>query len=134
MSIELIAGVAAALFVALAAFQVVLAFGAPFGNLVYGGRAAADGEPLPTRWRIASAFAAVILLGFAWVMLARGGVVETGLDQTVLTVLAWIVVAYMALNTAANLASRNPIERYVFGGATAVLVVLGAIVAASGPA
>lgn len=133
MSVEVIAVITAILFVGLAAFQVLLAFGAPFGHLVYGGRFAEEGQPLPTRWRIASAVAAVVLLGFAWVMLARGGVISTGVDDLVLTVLAWMVVAYMAINTAANLAGRHPIERYVFGGITGLLVVLGAIVAAAGP-
>lgn len=133
MTVEILASIAAALFVGLAAFQVVLALGAPFGHYAYGGRVADPGEPLPGRWRVASAVAAVILLGFAWVMLARGGVITTTLDESVLTVLAWMVVAYMALNTAANLAAPHPIERYVFGSITGVLVILGAIVAAAGP-
>lgn len=133
MDVELLAGLAGALFVALAGFQVVLALGAPFGHLVYGGRVAEPGESLPPRWRAASALAAVILLGFAWVVLARGGVIEAGVDETVLTVLCWMVVAYMAINTAANLSARDPVERYVLGGITGALVILCAIVAAAGP-
>jgi hypothetical protein len=133
MSVGTVATVAALLFVGLAAFQVAVALGAPFGHIVYGGRFADPGQPLPPRWRAASAVAALVLLGFAWVMLARGGVIDTSLSETLLTVLAWMVVAYMALNTAANLAARSPIERYVFGGITGVIVVLGSIVAAAGP-
>ena len=134
MSVETVATIVAVLFVGLALFQVAVALVAPFGHIVYGGRFAAPGERLPTRWRVASGVAAVILLGFAWVMLARGGVIDTGLSETVLAVLAWVVVAYMALNTAANLTARSPIERYVFGGITGVIVVLGSVVAAAGPA
>ncbi len=133
MTVEVLAALAGALFVGLAGFQVVLALGAPYGHLVYGGRVAEQGEPLPPRWRAGSALASVILLVFAWIVLARGGVIETGVDQTVLTVLCWMVVAYMAINTAANLAARHPVERYLLGGITGVLVILCSIVAAAGP-
>jgi len=40
----------------------------------------------------------------------------------------------MAINSAANFASKNTIERYVLGGTSLVLVVLCSIVAANGPA
>ena len=133
MDIETIALIAAVLFGLLAALQVALALGAPLGHIVYGGRVASAGEPLPGAWRVASGAAALVLVGFAWIILARGGVLTTGVSSTVVTVLAWMVVAYMAINTAMNLASRDPIERYLLGGATAVLVGLCAIVAAAGP-
>ena len=134
MNVEAIAWVAATLFGLLALFQVALALGAPLGAYVYGGRIALDDGRLPTKWRVASAAAALILLGFAWVILARAGVIGTSLDETLLLVLSWMVVAYMALNTAGNLTGKTNIERYVFGGITMVLVVLCAIVAAAGPA
>ena len=134
MNVEAVAWVAATLFGLLALFQVALALGAPLGAYVYGGRVALDDGRLPTKWRVASAAASLILLGFAWVILARAGVIETSLDETLLLVLSWMVVAYMALNTAGNLAGKTNIERYVFGGITMVLVVLCAIVAAAGPA
>ena len=133
MNVETIAWIAAALFGVMALFQVALALGAPWGAHVYGGRVADDDGRLPGAWRAASAAAALILLGFAWVILARAGVIATSIDETLLTVLSWMVVAYMALNTAGNLAGKSPIERYVFGGMTLVLVILCAIVAAAGP-
>jgi uncharacterized membrane protein SirB2 len=101
---------------------------------VYGGRAVEDDGTLPGRWRAASAAAAVVLLLFGWVMLARSGVVETSLDETLLTVLAWMVVAYMAINAAMNFASKDSLERWLFGSVTVALVVLCSIVAAAGPA
>jgi len=133
MDIETIAVIAAVLFGLLAALQMALALGAPLGNIVYGGRVASAGDALPGPWRIASGAAALVLVGFAWIILARGGVLTTSVSSTVVTVLAWMVVAYMAINTAMNLASRDRIERYLLGGVTAVLVVLCAIVAAAGP-
>jgi hypothetical protein len=132
--VESVALLAAALFVGLALFQAALALGAPWGAHVYGGRATADDGTLPGKWRAASAAGAVVLLLFSWVMLARGGVVETSLDETLLTVLAWMVVAYMAINTAMNFASKDSLERWLFGSATVVLVILCSIVAAAGPA
>jgi hypothetical protein len=75
----------------------------------------------------------VVLLAFGWVMLVRGGVLSSSLDERFVTVLAWMVVAYMALNTAMNFASRDPVERWLMGSVTAVLVVLCAVVAAAGP-
>ena len=76
----------------------------------------------------------VILLGFAWVVLARAGILDTSIDQRYLSVATWAIVAYMAINTTANFASKNKTERYLMGGASLVLVVLCSIVAASGPA
>ena len=134
MDIETIAWIAAVLFAGMALFQLALALGAPLGEHAYGGRFADDAGRLPGTWRVASAVASLILLGFAWVILARAGVIATSINETLLTVLAWMVVAYMALNTAGNFAGKSPIERYVFGGITLVLVVLCAIVAAAGPA
>ena len=133
MDVGVLATIAAVLFGMLALFQVALALGAPLGGVVYGGRVAGRGESLPGPWRIASAVAAFVLVGFAWVILARAAIVETDLGSTAITVLAWMVVAYMAINTAMNLASRDPIERYLLGGVAAVLVVVCAIVAAAGP-
>jgi hypothetical protein len=130
---ESIAAICAVLFGSLALFQLSLALGARAGQIVFGGRVAdADGR-LPQKWRAVSGIAAIILFGFALVVLARAGVVETSIDQRYLTVATWAIVAYMAIDSAANLASKNFVERYVMGGVSLVLVVLCSIVAASGP-
>jgi hypothetical protein len=132
--VESVAVVAAALFAGIALFQIAVALGAPWGAHVYGGRAVTDDGTLPGKWRVASGAAAVVLLLFGWVMLARGGVVETSVDDTLITVLAWMVVAYMAINAAVNFASKDPLERWLFGSVTVALVILCSIVAAAGPA
>jgi hypothetical protein len=132
--VETVALVAAVLFVLLALFQLAVALGVPWGAHVYGGRQARDDGSLPSKWRVSSAVAALILLGFAWVILARAGVLIVGINEIALTVLAWMVVAYMAINTAANLASKDSVERWLMGSITLVLVVLCAVVAAAGPA
>lgn len=131
--VETVAVVAALLFVLLALFQLALALGVRWGAHAYGGRVVRDDGSLPTKWRVSSAVAALILIGFGWVILARGGVLVVAVNELALTVLAWMVVAYMAINTAANLASKDPVERWLMGSMTLVLVVLCAIVAAAGP-
>lgn len=132
--VETVALIVAALFAVLAFFQIALAFGAPWGAHVYGGRVSNADGTLPRKWRLASGAAAIILLVFGWVMLARGGVVTSDVSETLLTVLAWMVVAYMAINTAMNFASKDRVERWFFGSISALLVVLCAVVAAAGQA
>lgn len=132
MDTTILAWFAAILFAVLAVFQLALAAGAPFGNVVYGGRKALPDNRLPRGLRIASVFASLILLGFAWIMLARAGAISTQVSETVIAIASWFVVAYMALNTAGNLMAAHWFERWVMGGITALLVVVCAIVAAAG--
>ena len=126
--------VAAVLFGLLAVFQAALALGAPAGAYVLGGRVATEDGRLPTPYRIGAAVASVVLLAFAVVILARAGVVHTSLDERFLTIASWAIVAYMAINTAMNLAASTKIERFGFGAVSGILVVLCSIVAAAGPA
>jgi hypothetical protein len=132
--VETVALIAAALFILVALFQVALALGVPWGAHAYGGRLTQDDGTLPSKWRFASGVAAVVLIGFAWVTLARAGVVSSDISDRLLTVLAWIVVAYMAINSAINLASKDATERWVMGSVSVALVVLCSVVAAAGPA
>lgn len=133
MTVEILATTAAVLFGGVALFQLALALGVPWGTFAYGGRAVGEDGTLPSTYRFASAATAVVLVLFAVVILTRGGVIGTSGDSTFVTVMSWVVVAFMALNTPANLMGKHWIEKYVFGGITAVLVVLCAIVAAAGP-
>lgn len=119
--------IAAILFVGMAAFQVALALGAPLGQHVLGGRTAGT---LPTRLRVASAIAAVILAGAAVIVLARAAVL--GWPAAVVGLLApacWVIAGYMALNTLGNLKSKSRLERTVFALMTAVLAILCGYVA-----
>jgi hypothetical protein len=119
------ATLAAAVFSAVALFQLALALGAPWGDAAYGGQAAdADGR-LPARFRGMSALAAVFLVAAAVIVLAQGGVIEvSGVSDGTLTAITWALAAMMGLNTLANLASTNRLERVFLGGATAFLALL----------
>jgi hypothetical protein len=118
--------VATTLFAAMAAFQATLAAGAPLGAHVLGGRYPGA---LPPRLRAFSGFAAVILLGFALVMLARAGVIIWPGIAGFLVPTAWAIAGFLALNTLGNLASKSSFERTVLAATTAVLAVLCGFVA-----
>lgn len=133
MGVETAAIAAAVLFGVMALFQVALALGVPWGAYAFGGRAVRDDGILPAGYRAASGVTAVVLVFFAVVMLTRGGVIGDSGDSTWVTVLSWVIVAFMAINTPMNLMGKHWIEKYVFGGITLVLVVLCSIVAAVGP-
>lgn len=133
MDVATVAIAAAVLFAAVALFQLALALGAPLGAFANGGRATRDDGTLPPSYRLSSAVSAVLLVIFAVVILVRGGAIGASGGGTLVTVMSWVVVAFMAVNTATNLMGRHWVERYVFGGVTAVLVVLCSIVAVAGP-
>ena len=120
---------AAALFLAMAAFQASLAFGAPLGAHVLGGR---HQGVLPNRLRAFSAIAAAILVGGALVILARAGAIGWPAGATgLLAPASWAIAAFLVLNTLGNLASKSRLERTVFAATTAALAVLSAYVALS---
>ena len=123
------AALAAALFLGMAVFQASLAFGAPFGAHVLGGR---HPGTLPNRLRAFSAIAAAILVVGAVVILARAGVIGWPVGATGLLVpAAWAIAAFMLLNTLGNLSSKSRLERTVFAAVTGALAVLSAYVALS---
>ena len=128
---EIAAVVATILILAVAGFQLALALGAPWGGVAWGGT---DEGRLPRRRRIASAISAVALVVVGYLVLAKADVINAAwIPSPGLTIAAWVVVGLLLLNTLANLNSRSRFERVVFGGTTAVLVVLCAYVALTGP-
>ena len=123
----LAATLAAAGFLVIAAFQLLLALGAPLGRAAYGGRNAV----LSPRLRRASAVAVVIWLLAAVVILGAGGVVAVPLPDVVLGIGPWVLVVLSVLGTIVNLASSSPWERFGWAPFSAALAVLSFIVASS---
>jgi hypothetical protein len=121
------ATIAAAGFLVIAAFQLLLAFGAPLGRAAYGGQ---NAELSPV-FRRTSAGAVVIWVLAAVVMLGRGGVMAVPLPDVVLDVGAWLLVVLSAIGTVVNLASSSPWERFGWAPFSAVLAVLAYVVATS---
>jgi hypothetical protein len=120
---------AAALFVSLAAFEIALAAGAPWGKAAWGGGEANLNQGL----RIASVVSAAVDVGFALVVARRGGHrLWAPLPQRWLPAAVWILAAYSALGTLLNAASRSPIERALMVPTSLSLAVLCACVAVFG--
>ena len=115
---------AAVLLAGVAAFQVALAAGAPWGRMSYGGQADTVDGVLPGSYRSMSAAAAVILIFAAWIVLARAGVVASGpLSAGFLRVGVWVIFAYLILNTVMNLTSSHAGERFGMGAITLISAV-----------
>ena len=118
------------LLVAVAAVQVGLALGAPFGHISWGGK---HHGRLPDKLRIGSGIAAVVLLLAALIVLAKGGLVGwSPIPEAWLTAATGIIAAFMVLNTLGNVSSESRFEKIVFAPSTAILVILLVIVALTG--
>jgi hypothetical protein len=110
---------------ALAVFQGALVLGAPLGRFAWGGQH----RVLPTKLRAGSVAAVLIYGVMAAVVLARADLWRQELSETMLRTATWVVVAYLLLGVAGNLASRSKSERMVMAPVSAVLGVLTAVVA-----
>ena len=128
---EAAAILAALLLAVVAAFQLALVFGAPWGDHVYGGRAETDNGRLSPRYRAMSAVAVPLLLLSAAIVLSRAGVVGWFGSEGWVTVAVWVVFGYLVLNTIANLASKSRVERIGMGSLTAVAAICTLVVALS---
>ena len=86
----------------------------------------------PTVYRAMSAGSALVLVFAAWIVFARSGAGLAGpLGDGLLEWGTWVIFGFLVLNTLANLASRNPTERWLMGSITSVAAVLCLIVALS---
>jgi hypothetical protein len=101
---------------AFALFQLALAFGAPFGQIAWGGSSAV--LPMSLRW--SSAGACVYLLAAAAIMEVRAGDWGRGLPVLPFVIFNIFLAAQLLLNTLANLATQTAGERFGMGTASAL--------------
>ena len=120
------AWIAVALLTALAGLQACVAAGAPWGRFVWGGRH----KVLPRHLRIGSALSVALYAGFAWLLLARAGVLAGG-SGAFAAVATWVLFGYFSAGVVMNLASRSPAERWTMAPACAALALLTWVVAAA---
>jgi hypothetical protein len=122
--------IAAVGFGVIAAFQLAIALGAPFGRASWGGTHVAE---LPIELRIASGVAVGVYVLAAHVVLARAGVVHSPLSAEALRRGTWVIVGLSAVGSLMNFASPSDWERLLWGPFALVLTVLCFLVARSGP-
>jgi hypothetical protein len=105
-----VAGIVAVVLLAVVeVFQIALAFGAPLGKASWGGKH--DGV-LPTRLRIASGVAAVIVYPLIILLvLAASGLIDSSLTEGTRRVGMWVLTALFVLGALSNFVSRSKIER-----------------------
>lgn len=117
-----------------AVFQAALALGLPLGEATLGGRAPHVDGVLSGWLRLVPAISAAVLLGAAWIVLVRAGVVSGGpLSDVLVLRTTWGLVGFLALNTVGNLAAPHPVERWVMGSLTIAIVALVGVVALRAP-
>jgi hypothetical protein len=124
------ATVGAVLIACVAAFQLALALGAPYGDAVFGGRAPTESGVLTRPFRVLAVLQAVVLGLFGWVLLARTDLVSIPLlGARSLIWVTWGILVFLVLNTVANFSAPHPIERWVMGPLTLVLSALTLFIA-----
>ena len=125
------ASVAVALLAVVAAFQLALALGAPWGAAAWGGQ---NPGVLPTRLRVASGVAGLVIYPLLIVLvLSAAGWVSIGWLDGVGSLPMWILAGLLGLGSLANFASRSPRER-IWGPVALVTAICCAILALAGPA
>lgn len=116
--------VALILLTALAVLQLLVGFGLPLGNFVWGGAH----RVLPRKLRTGSFLSILLYLGFAILLLSRAHVLPGG-ENTAIVVLTWVLFAYFTLGILMNAISRSPVERATITPTSAVLAVTTLIIA-----
>jgi hypothetical protein len=110
---------------ALFVVEVLLATGAPLGDVAFGGASAV----LPSTLRVASAVSALLFLGAIWAVLSGAGVVRARAGAVVVRRLLWCYVGLFGLSALANLASPSPWERLLMAPVAVLLAACCVIVA-----
>jgi len=114
---------------AIVAFQIALAAGAPWGAFAMGG---AFPDQFPPALRIAAIIQAALLVGFALVVLARSGIILPKWSRPSRW-LAWVVVAFSALSLVLNLITPSAGERAIWAPTAFIMLVCSGIVALTKP-
>ena len=111
----------------IAAFQLALALGVPWGRAAYGGTSAT----LQPELRVASGVATVVWLLAAAVVLGRAGHWGSARWSVAFARGTWVVAVLLALGAVVNFASSSPWERFGWGPLALVLAILCVVLARS---
>ena len=121
---------AAALLVVIAAYQLALTVGAPWGEPAFSDHPETGDKVLSPSYRIISGVAAAVVALAAWVVAARGDLVAKGpFSDPLLTGATWFIAAYLVVDTVSNIGSASAAKRWIGGTAKILVAVLCIIVA-----
>ena len=81
--------------------------------------------------RLAHVLAALLLAGFAYVIRRRAGLLAHARPSPIIKIIAWVVTAFLFLNTLGNFASTSTAEKLVFGSLGLVLAIACLLVSSS---
>ena len=119
---------AVVLLVAITAFQLALAFGAPWGAAAWGGQSPGV---LPTRLRIASGVVAVVVYPLTIALvLAAAGMIDDGWLPVDGTLIMWVLAGLLGVGAVMNFVSPSRPERN--WGAVALTIALCCVIIALG--
>ncbi len=121
------AQIATALFAVASLMQVLIALGVIPITMAWGGRQ----SQLTDSLQIASLVSASLLLVFAYIIRRRASLAGNPPPSTIIKVLAWLITAFMVLNTLGNLTSLSLNEKLLFTPMTLVLAVACFVVSIS---
>jgi len=107
--------------------QVLIALGVLPITMAWGGTQTV----LTPALRVAGLASVLVLVFFAYIILRRAGLVGLPPVPFWIRLMAWLITAFLALNTLGNFASRSPSERMVAGPISLVLVLACLVVALS---
>lgn len=111
----------------IAAFQLALALGVPWGRAAYGGTSAT----LEPGLRVASGVATVVWLLAAAVVLGRAGYWGSARWSASFPWGTWVVAGLLTLGALVNFASSSPWERFGWGPLALLLAILSVVLARS---
>jgi len=127
MITEVAAWIAVAGFFGLMCFQILLALGFPYGKAAWGGKHV----KLPPGLRVASLLSAGVFVVLSLVVLERADILTVFNNSTAVTIVVWILVSFLLLNTLGNFTSKSKPEKRIMTPISLVLALLCLIVAIS---
>lgn len=126
MNAQRVAGIAVAMLGVVVIFQLLVMFGAPWGEYTQGGGTSGS---LTTSGRAIAALSVVVLCAMALGILARAGRGPMrNHNPRIVTVIAWFATVYSGLAIVVNLATPSQVERMIWAPFSIVMFVLIVIV------
>ena len=110
-----------------AAFQLALAFGAPWGEMTMGGKFPGR---LPLRMRVAALVQILLLAFISLIVATRAGLLLDNYSDFSTSAI-WFVVVFCTLSAILNIITPSKKERMLWGPVTIVLLICSIIVATS---